>query len=319
MNKNINKITEEFLDGNVNFINILLALMYDYVKDSDNIADIFNKITVENIYKDIRHPSIIKFTNYYEPIYYQKYEKTEYIYNFSKNVYISYLIKSYPKNIYSFMSCFSTKGNNKITYIKNTLETENYILNTLEFLININVFNKLIFNLKNAFSEWQKIEIIEEVYPHDEVKKESLTDRKNKLTQSAHFITNPKNDTFIKFALDFFQSPSYLTQTIKKIEYALTKYTIMTMFYRPDFSFDFDHSILKEVFSETFKNFNPENKSYANSNKENTLMAEFINKWKDVLPEIINIPQEGEEISYSEMLKRKKEICIEILKDMENI
>ena len=63
MNKNINKITEEFLDGNVNFINILLALMYDYVKDSDNIADIFNKITVENIYKDIRHPSIIKFTN----------------------------------------------------------------------------------------------------------------------------------------------------------------------------------------------------------------------------------------------------------------
>ena len=73
MNKNINKITEEFLDGNVNFINILLALMYDYVKDSDNIADIFNKITVENIYKDIRHPSIIKFTNYYEPIYYQKY------------------------------------------------------------------------------------------------------------------------------------------------------------------------------------------------------------------------------------------------------
>lgn len=319
MKKNINKITEEFLDGNFNFINILLTLMYDYVKDSNNIADIFNKITVENIYKDIRHPSLIKFTNYYEPSYYQKYEKTEYVYYFSKNVYSSYLINSYPKNIYSFMSCFSTSGNNKITYIKNTLETENYILNTLKFLININVFNKLISNLKNAFSEWQKLEIIEEVYPNDKFKKESLTVKKNKLVQSAYFVTNPHNDMFIKFAIDFFQSPSYITQVIKKVEYNLAKYTIMTMVYRPDFSFDFDHSMLKEVFSETFKNFNPENKSYSASNKENVLMAEFVNKWKDILPSIINVPQEGEEITYSEMLKRKKEICIEILKDMENI
>lgn len=319
MNKNINKITEEFLDENVNFINILLTLMYDYAKDSDDIADIFNKITVENIYKNIRHPSINKFTNYTTPFYYQKYEKTEYVYIFSKNVYASYLINLYPKNIYSFMPCFFTRGNNKITYIKNTLETENHILNTLKFLININVFNKLISNLKNAFSEWQKNEISEEVFRHEEVKKEPLTVKRNKLIQSANFVTNTNNDMFIKFVIDFFQSPSYLAQAIKKIEYALAKYTIMTMTYRPDFYFDFDHSVLKEVFSETFKNFNPENKSYTSSNKENISMAEFINKWKDILPEIINIPQEGEEIPYSEMLERKKETCIEILKDMENI